>query len=141
MVSEAQRSRIYMSGCKNFTMSRSHLLFGKKGEELAAQWLEQAGYQIYEKNYAVKYGEIDIIAGKGDLLIFVEVKIRQQAYFYLSQLIAPSKQRKIIKAALWYIAQQHITNMIYRFDVALLEGDVNNYTMHYIENAFTKEQC
>jgi putative endonuclease len=120
-------------------VTKQRIALGKKGEELVAYSLEQAGYVICEKNYTSKFGEIDIIASKAELLVFIEVKIRQYTSFYLSELIVPAKRKKIIKTALWYISTHQVDNMIYRFDVALLELEGTDYKINYIENAFTTE--
>lgn len=118
-------------------MSTERIALGKKGEELVARFLEQAGFSILEKNYSIKQGEIDIIAHKGEILAFVEVKLRRNPLFYLSDLIVPSKQRKIITTALWYINKHNFQDTVYRFDVALIESTHADYTINYIENAFT----
>ena len=49
---------------------------GKYGEQLAAEFLSENGYEIIERNYRYKHAEIDIIARQGEALIFVEVKLR-----------------------------------------------------------------
>lgn len=49
---------------------------GKKGELLAEKLLERQGYEILERNFHTRFGEIDIVAIDGDTLIFVEVKTR-----------------------------------------------------------------
>lgn len=51
---------------------------GKHGEELAAVYLQAQGYQIVFRNFYSKYGELDIVAKKNNLLVFVEVKTRTQ---------------------------------------------------------------
>jgi putative endonuclease len=121
-------------------MSKAHKEYkelGKKGEELVAHSLEKAGFTIQAKNYTIKQGEIDIIAQKNELIVFVEVKLRRNPLFPLSDLIVASKQKKIIRAALWYINQQRATQeYIYRFDVAFVEPHHNDYKITYIENAF-----
>lgn len=50
---------------------------GKSGEDMAARYYESLGYSILERNYRVREGEIDIIAVKGDDLVFAEVKLRK----------------------------------------------------------------
>lgn len=52
----------------------SHISIGKIGEELAVQYLKKHGYRILERNYRKKWGELDIVAQKGHVLHFVEVK-------------------------------------------------------------------
>jgi len=49
-------------------------LFGDMGENLSCKYLKNAGYSILARNYQVKFGEIDIIAKKDDILVFIEVK-------------------------------------------------------------------
>lgn len=82
---------------------RSHL--GKEAEEKVAHTLIKDGFTILERNYRKKYGEIDLIASKPALMVFVEVKMRQHNYFDLSDVITPSKQRKIIAVAKEYIGR------------------------------------
>lgn len=117
-------------------MSYQRINLGKKGEELVAKYLEKNNFIIIEKNFSSKYGEVDIIAQKDNVIAFVEVKLRQNPAFYLSELITGSKQNKIIKTALWYIGNNNFSDMIFRFDVALLEPIKNDYKITYIENAF-----
>jgi len=53
---------------------------GKIGEDLAAHFLCKKGFGILERNYHSRYGEIDIIASKADLIVFVEVKYRKNCF-------------------------------------------------------------
>jgi putative endonuclease len=62
----------------------STLIAGKKGEDLAAAYLEKKGYGIVERNFRTRNGEIDIVAldpstgsGKNQTLVFIEVKTRE----------------------------------------------------------------
>ncbi len=54
---------------------------GRIGEELATKYLKSNGYNVLERNYRTNMGEIDIIAIKSNLLIFIEVKTRTSTYF------------------------------------------------------------
>lgn len=112
-------------------MDKRHQL-GKDGEKLVAQKLKQNGFNIEHQNYRLPFGEIDLIARKKNLLIFVEVKRRSSLSFDLAQLITPAKQRKISLVASQYIAYYHQEDKTCRFDVALILGD----QITYIENAF-----
>lgn len=62
-------------------MSSPHLDTGKKGESLAAAYLQQQGYSILHRNWRHSHYEIDIIAVKADILHFIEVKTRRTATF------------------------------------------------------------
>jgi putative endonuclease len=123
-------------------MSTEKILLGKKGEELVALWLEQRNFFVQEKNYTIRGGEIDIIASQDNVLVFVEVKLRRNPAFYLSELITHSKRKKIISTALYYISTHTYAqaDMIYRFDVALLEYINSDYQINYIDNAFTASE-
>ena len=58
---------------------------GKAGEEMAAHDLQRRGYQIIQRNYRCRLGEIDLIAEKDGALFFIEVKTRTSDYFGLPQ--------------------------------------------------------
>ncbi len=51
---------------------------GRMGEEIATKELQRKGYEIVERNYQNRYGEIDIIAKEGETLVFVEVKAKTE---------------------------------------------------------------
>ncbi len=111
---------------------------GKEGETLVAHYLEQHGFIILERNYTQRQGEVDLIARKGDTLSFVEVKLRNDDYFDLGEVITPSKQRKIALAAKIYLLKnKHLNeNMVHRFDVALIHMHSSPPIITYIDNAF-----
>lgn len=109
---------------------------GKAGEEIVAKKLEQNGFSILHKNYAQRYGEIDLIASKDDLILFIEVKMRQKSGYDLENLITPAKQKKIILVAKQYMAKYDVYDKVCRFDVALIQGTEDNYNLKYIPNAF-----
>lgn len=110
---------------------------GFLGEAQVVTWLQQNGYQVLRQNYACKTGEIDIIAQKDEFVCFIEVKTRFITYFDLSELITPSKQKKIINTARRYIALYGDHKQVYRFDVALVEKTLDGLIVNYIPNAFS----
>jgi len=110
-------------------------IFGLEGENIAARALEAQGFTITHRNYRKQYGEIDLVACKDDLLVFVEVKRRKKAYFDLENLITWSKQKKIISVAKEYIARFKHDKKYCRFDVALIDGN----TLTYLPDAFGDE--
>jgi len=114
---------------------------GNEGEKFVAQALEKQGFTIEQRNYQWRMGEIDLIARKKQLLVFVEVKTRTKKYadFDLSMVITPSKQHKIIATAQHYLALHDLQDVGARFDVALIEPDTQgNPHLTYIPDAF---QC
>lgn len=118
--------------------SSSRRRFGNEGEQLTVHWLINHGYTILERNYQKSCGEIDIITRKNEIIAFIEVKTRKTAHFDLSQVITPSKQRKIIKTAQLYIMHNQLIDHVFRFDVALVEGSGPESVIKYIPNAFTQ---
>jgi len=108
---------------------------GKKGEEAVCAWLLNEGFTIRTCNFAVREGEIDIIAHKGNVLAFIEVKTRYNNYFPLSEVITLSKQRKIIHTAKRYLLASSDIDKVLRFDVALVTMG-STPTITYIPHAF-----
>lgn len=107
---------------------------GLQGEEKALQFLQAQGFTVIERNFAKRGGEIDIIACKDNLLIFVEVKTRSTTYFNTSEVITPSKQKKIIYTAKSFLAESRYIDKACRFDVILIEG--NSLQVTHIPHAF-----
>lgn len=94
-----------------------HTQIGKKGEEIARQYLERKQYLIIHTNYRAGTKEIDIIARKDNCVVFVEVKTRKnKRYQNDADRITPAKQQFLIEAAEHYFQQfQEIAE--YRFDL------------------------
>lgn len=90
---------------------------GQSGEKLALDYLLRNDYTIITTNWRCKFGEIDIVASKGEALIFVEVRTRRSSTedAYLS--IDPKKQRKMVKAAYAYLAEHNLSNALWQIDV------------------------
>jgi putative endonuclease len=84
-------------------MTEERLSLGRWGEEEAARFLRRLGMTIVERNLRTPVGEIDIIARQGKILVFVEVKTRRSDAFGTPQeAVGPTKQRQIIRTALWF---------------------------------------
>jgi putative endonuclease len=77
---------------------------GQLAENFAAQALKDKGFEILERNFQNRFGEIDIIAKDKDILVFVEVKAKKGISFGLpEEMINPSKLRKIKRMAEVYL--------------------------------------
>ena len=112
---------------------------GNKGEDEVAKWLEGHGFVILARNYTVRVGEVDIIAAYKDLVSFIEVKTRTTEYFPISQVVTPTKQKKIIKAAQYFVLKNNIIDKVLRFDVATVHFETaDRHRISYIKNAFMK---
>jgi len=91
---------------------------GDIGENFAADLLTNSGYQVIERNYRTKAGEIDIIAIKNGVLHFVEVKTRNgDQYGYPSEAVTAAKQMHIKKAAEQYLQGRRMQWNKVSFDV------------------------
>jgi putative endonuclease len=126
-------------------MAKNHEL-GKLGEQTVAAYLRSQGFSIIKCNYRIRGGEIDIIASKDDVVVFVEVKTRSadalNTYGTALEAVTRRKQALIIKAAKYW-AYTNSTNSKYtdcnfRFDVCeVLFRDGNVTKFNYIPSAFT----
>lgn len=107
---------------------------GKEKEESALHYLSGHGYEILERNFYTRYGEIDIIGREGSYLVFIEVKYRKNAKNgFPEAAVTLAKQKKIIKASMYYLYCQGFSeNTPVRFDVLSILG--NDYRL--IQNAF-----
>ena len=93
---------------------------GHLAEARAVLWYRLRGFRILARRWQSHVGEIDIIARRGRLLVFCEVKFRQQDIHLASP--SPRQQKRITKAASLFIASSaHYQNCDYRFDVILIE--------------------
>lgn len=113
-----------------------HLEFGKKGEEIAADYLQKKGYQILEKNWRLGRNEIDLIAKNGKYIIIVEVKSRHSNYFGEPEMaVTRDKQKALIRAANAYIRIKNLADEV-RFDIVSILMSKDKEQVHHIEDAF-----
>ncbi len=96
---------------------------GREGEALAANFLQQKGYEIVDRNWRYGPKEIDIVARDGDTMVFVEVKTRSTLAFELPQeAVTKKKMKNLVEATDAYMIQNNI-DLEGRFDiVAVLNG-------------------
>lgn len=106
------------------------------GENLACNYLLNKGYIILERNFRSKVGEIDIIAKANEVIVFIEVKTRNNNYYGLPyESVDYRKQQKIIWAAKSYINLNKLSNYQYRFDIIEIYMKSKNKINH-IQDAF-----
>ena len=119
-------------------MAENKKQFGNKGEQLAAKFLADKGFEIIEQNYRYGKGEIDIIAKDSDTLVFVEVKTRKNLEFGPPELaITKGKQSQIKKIANAYLYEKKIKDIDCRIDVvAILMLKESKPVINHIVNAF-----
>lgn len=92
-------------------------LLGAFGEDAACAYLRRRGYRILGRNYACRFGEIDIIARDRRYVVFAEVKLRKDgSHGAAAEFVTPAKQRRVIIAAERWL-QQNPMQLQPRFDV------------------------
>ena len=115
---------------------KGHLRVGKVGEEVAAKYLEQNRFEIKERNYSKKWGELDIVALKDDKLHFVEVKTlswdsteeentERMGRYRPEDNMHPQKLKRLARVTESYLAsKQRAQGMPWQFDVAAVFLDI-----------------
>ena len=95
---------------------------GRYGETKAAEYLEISGYTVVERNARTSYGEIDIVARKGPLTVFVEVKTRRNRTFgYPEESVTTSKQARMLHSAQAYLMAHPELDGAWQIDVVSIE--------------------
>lgn len=119
-------------------MYKKHII-GKLGEDMATNYLQQNDYQIIEKNFECKQGEIDIIAKQKDYLVFIEVKTRtNRTYGMPKDAVNQTKKKHIYQSAKYYVYSKHLENVPIRIDVIEIYKKKGKYLLHHIKQAITE---
>lgn len=117
--------------------SRGTRAAGDRGENLALRRLLAEGYELVERNYRTRYGEIDLILRHGACLVFVEVKLRRgTAFGDPAEAVTPRKQQTIRSIAEQYIAEREPAFEEARFDVVGILQSGGEPAIRHIEAAF-----
>ncbi|MDE6650344.1 MAG: YraN family protein [Muribaculaceae bacterium] len=111
--------------------------WGKQAENIVCELLISKGYTVRERNWrpSTSKSEIDVIAQKDDTLIFVEVKARSDMDLDPTDAMTAEKIKNIVRGANAYLLLQEF-EFYYRFDVAAVSGNVDDYKIVYLEDAF-----
>ncbi len=121
-------------------MADSRRGLGRRGEELAVAELTQRGYEIRQRNWRCPVGEIDIVAGHGDWLVFVEVRTRRGRELGTPEAsITAAKRARLIQVAQSYLAEFELGAVDWRIDVVAVEltGGGKLKRVDVYENAVT----
>ena len=110
---------------------------GQWGEETAAEYLRQHGYEVLARNARTPYGEIDIIAKQGDVIIFIEVKtLTSSKNFFPEHNVTARKRDHMLACAEHYAAENNIDH--WQIDVVAVEGKQGlEPKITYFENAIS----
>lgn len=113
-----------------------HYELGKKGEQLAVNYLANNNYEIVERNYRFDKAEVDIIAQKGDILAIIEVKTRSTIDFGNPQdFVKPKQIKNLVKAVHEYVTENDL-NVEVRFDIIAIVKEKKGFKIEHLENAF-----
>ncbi len=113
-----------------------HNELGAKGEQLAVNYLKEAGYTILCRNYRYRKAEIDIIASKEGILSIVEVKTRSSDYIRpIAETVDRRKINFLVMAADNYVIEKG-WDMEVRFDIITVLRSKETFTIEHMENAF-----
>jgi putative endonuclease len=119
------------------TNPRPTLRFGALGEDAAVALLRSKGFRIVVRNHRCARGEVDVVAEKGDVLAFVEVRTRATATFGgPEETVNARKQRRVIAAARDFLAQRRGPARAARFDVIAVVDGPDGPSLTHFENAF-----
>ena len=119
-----------------FSKMSEHYELGKKGEQLAVDYLTKEGYKIEERNWRFQKAEIDIIASKQETIISVEVKTRSSKDFGNPQDFVNSKKIKLMVLAMnEYVFMKNLDIEV-RFDIIAITKIKEEFDINHIKDAF-----
>jgi putative endonuclease len=136
----------YIADLSNRWRSRSssspppHLRLGKRGENLACQFLRKNGYKILYRNFRGRTGgEIDVVCREGDTLVFVEVKTRTGEDFGRPfETIHRDQRKRITRGGLAWLRLLDDPDILFRFDVVeVIIAEGVEPRLELIQNAFS----
>lgn len=113
-----------------------HNQLGKKGEQLAVDFLIDNGYTIKERNYRFGKAEVDIIAKKDNILTIVEVKTRSSSDFGLPQeFVKPKQIQQLVKVVDDYVLKNELDVEV-RFDIIAIVKTGTDFSIEHLKDSF-----
>ncbi len=120
-------------------MAASHnTATGRHGEQLVAEWYQQGDWEVIERNWRCRHGEVDLIVRRHDVLVFCEVKTRtSQRFGSGAEAVTWRKQQTLRSLAAAYLAQRESGAFLeVRFDVAVVTPCPGRWLVEVIAAAF-----
>jgi putative endonuclease len=107
---------------KSNPVRKSRKELGRWGEQLAASHLESLGYQVIERNWRCRRGEIDLVASAGEVLVFVEVKTRRgRDHGMPEEAVTKAKVRRLLELSQRYLLENDLEDVDWRIDLVAVE--------------------
>jgi putative endonuclease len=104
----------------------AHNELGKWGEDIAATFLEEKGFQIIERNWKSGHHDLDIVAKEGNALVIVEVKTRRNRLFGNPEEAIDYKKRNSLQSAINHYVKTHRFGSSVRFDIISIVGTIGS---------------
>ncbi len=121
-------------------IDRQKKLLGKKGEDIALNYLTEKGYELVARNYRFsRYGELDLVMRDGKYLVFIEVRTKKnKLYGSPLETIDYDKRRQIEKMAQLFLVKEKLSQETFcRFDaIGIILSDNNEPEIEHIQDAF-----
>ncbi len=116
-------------------------VLGRRGERIAEIFLEERGYEILERNFRCRLGEIDLVARESGEFVFVEVKTRRSTAFgFPEEQISREKRRRLTRLALFYLKRRHREEAARMDVVSILLYQEKVLRIELIQNAVTSSR-
>ncbi len=119
-----------------FSTMAEHNELGKRGEQLAIDFLVENGYTILEKNFRFLKAEVDIIAKKENTIVAVEVKTRRSNFFGNPQDFVNPKKIKLLVSAMDFFVTEKDLEVNVRFDIVAILINSKESKIKHITDAF-----
>jgi putative endonuclease len=118
------------------------LELGQRGEALAWNFLRKQGYTILEKNYRTRFGEIDLVAEKEGVIVFLEVKTRRDHRFGApEEAVEWRKRQKLVRVAQAFLQTKGLEEKEVRFDIlSVTWNGVDEPRFSLFQDAFIAEE-
>lgn len=115
-------------------------ILGNLGEDIACKFILDKGYEIIDRNFYCKQGEIDIIAKDKEFFVFIEVKTRKNKnYGRPIDAITFYKKKHFINSIEYYMYKYKFENIPVRIDVIeIYEKSKNKFFINHVKNAIEK---
>jgi putative endonuclease len=100
---------------------------GAWGEAIAARYLAERGYTVRDRNWRAGHGELDVVAERAGIIVFVEVRTRRSDLFgSAEESITPRKRAMLIETAQRYLDAHHLSEAQWQIDVIAIDLDDRN---------------
>ena len=118
-------------------MGTQRSVAGQEAEASAGRFLESEGYRVLARNWTCRFGELDLVVERKDVLAFVEVRMRSTAAWGdPAHTVSVAKQRRVVKAALHFLMAHRMPPRVIRFDVISIVGRGEGAELEHIPDAF-----